>query len=147
CRWIQSFDELNDDPVLSVISLGEGDPRIIWGKPDRGAASEALESLQAASNAALMSNIDGIITAPVNKYAIGTAFHGQTDFLAAQSGRTRYAMAFFAPTFKVVLATVHISLRQAIARISTELYLDLIRFVHSEMQRFRFAQPRIAVAA
>ena len=55
-------------------------------------------------------------------------------------------MAFFAPTFKVVLATIHVSLRDALAQISTEHYLRLIRFVDAELRRFRFAQRRITVA-
>jgi 4-hydroxythreonine-4-phosphate dehydrogenase len=87
------------------------------------------------------------VTAPVNKHAIGGEFHGQTDFLAAQANRHRYAMAFFAPTFKVVLATIHMSLRDALSRISTDLYVDLIRFVDAELRRFHFDQRRIAVAA
>jgi 4-hydroxythreonine-4-phosphate dehydrogenase len=55
-------------------------------------------------------------------------------------------MAFFAPTFKVVLATIHLSLREALDRISEDLYLELIPFVDSELRRFGFTRPRIAVA-
>ena len=54
--------------------------------------------------------IDAIVTAPVSKEAIGGDFHGQTDFFAEAAGVREYAMAFFAPTFKVVLATIHVSL-------------------------------------
>ena len=57
--------------------------------------AEALACLEAAGLAALASKIDGIVTGPVNKFAIGPTFHGQTDFLAAQAGRQRFAMAFF----------------------------------------------------
>src|SRR5262249_53362553 len=72
----------------------------------------------------------------------GGGFHGQTDFLAERAGVTEYAMAFFAPSFKVVLATVHLSLLEAITHISTEHYVRLIRFV-----REKLGQQRIAVAA
>src|SRR5438874_99986 len=50
-------------------------------------------------------------------------------------------------TFKVVLATIHVSLRDALAQISTDHYTGLIRFVAAELQRFQFAGRRIAVAA
>jgi 4-hydroxythreonine-4-phosphate dehydrogenase len=56
-------------------------------------------------------------------------------------------MAFFAPTFKVVLATVHLSLRDALSRISTPLYIKLIQLTDSELLRFGFSRSRIAVAA
>src|SRR6185369_14043081 len=58
-----------------------------------------------------------------------------------------FAMAFFAPTFKVVLATVHLSLKQALARISAARYVRLISFVDRELRRFGFPNSRIAVAA
>ncbi len=122
-------------------------PHIRWGVVDSRAGAEALACLEAAGVAALASKIDGIVTGPVNKFAVGPEFHGQTDFLAAQAERPRFAMAFFAPTFKVVLATIHMSLRDALSRISTDLYLDLIRFVDAELRRFHFEPRRIAVAA
>ena len=78
----------------------------------------------------------------MNKEAIGGNFRGQTDFLAEQAGVQQYAMAFFAPTFKVVLATVHVSLRDAIAQVSKDAYIRLIRFTNAQLGR-----QRIAVAA
>jgi 4-hydroxythreonine-4-phosphate dehydrogenase len=48
-------------------------------------------------------------------------------------------MAFFAPTFKVVLATIHMSLREALERISTNHYVRLIQFVHKEIKPQRIA--------
>jgi 4-hydroxythreonine-4-phosphate dehydrogenase len=56
-------------------------------------------------------------------------------------------MAFFAPTFKVVLATVHMSLKDALAALTTPKYVDLIKFVNRELLRFGFPDPKIAVAA
>jgi 4-hydroxythreonine-4-phosphate dehydrogenase len=146
-RWIESLSQAGDDPVLNVFSVGEGDSQVAWGESSTNAGQEALTCLEVAGTAALQSQIDGIVTAPVNKYSIGRSFHGQTDFLAGQSETKQYAMAFFAPTFKVVLATVHMSLRDALGQISTDKYLNLIRFVDVQMQRLHFPQQRIAVAA
>jgi len=55
-------------------------------------------------------------------------------------------MAFFTPTFKVVLATVHMSLKEALASITTERYVELISFVDREFLRLGYNHPRIAVA-
>jgi 4-hydroxythreonine-4-phosphate dehydrogenase len=145
-RWMSALDDISDEHILHVYSIGDG-AEISWGQVSSDAGAEALACLEAAGSAALASRLHGIVTAPVNKYAIGKTFHGQTDFLAAQAKRPQFAMAFFAPTMKVVLATIHMSLRDALSHITTDLYIDLIRFVDLELQRFRFASRRIAVAA
>src|SRR5262249_49976908 len=115
---------------------------IEWGLLSHQAGRRALAYLNAASSEALAGNIAAIVTAPVSKEAVGEDFHGQTDFLAQRANAREYAMAFFAPTFKVVLATIHVSLRQALDQISTDHYVRLIRFVHAQL-----GGQRIAVAA
>jgi 4-hydroxythreonine-4-phosphate dehydrogenase len=150
-RWIQTLDDIGDGDELLVFSTGEGHPPIGWGAASRESGAEALGYLEVAAQAALTSRIQGLVTAPVSKYAIELAannrFEGQTEFLAKHANAAQFAMAFFAPTFKVVLATVHLSLRDALARLSQSMYIDLIRFVDRQMRRFRFPPPRIAVAA
>jgi 4-phospho-D-threonate 3-dehydrogenase / 4-phospho-D-erythronate 3-dehydrogenase len=141
-RWVDSVANLTNDTVLFLRDLGADTSSIEWGKFHRDSGHRALAYLEAASLEALHHRIDGIVTAPVNKEAIGGDFHGQTDFLAERSGVRDYAMAFFAPTFKVVLATIHVSLREALEQISTEQYVRLIRFVNSHLPN-----QRIAVAA
>jgi 4-hydroxythreonine-4-phosphate dehydrogenase len=141
-RWIESFSDATDEPVLFLRDLGADTSIIEWGKLSGDAGRRALAYLDAASSAALAGAIAGIVTAPVNKEAIGRNFHGQTDFLADRAGVHEYAMSFFAPTFKVVLATIHVSLQEALAQISTDHYVRLIRFVQAHLH------PRgLAVAA
>jgi 4-hydroxythreonine-4-phosphate dehydrogenase len=141
-RWIEDLSLINDDPVLFVRDLAGDGTGIEWGRLSSLSGRRALAYLEAASAEALAGRLRAIVTAPVSKEAIGGGFHGQTDFLAERAGVTEYAMAFFAPSFKVVLATVHLSLLEAIAHISTEQYVRLIRFVRENL-----GQQRIAVAA
>jgi 4-hydroxythreonine-4-phosphate dehydrogenase len=141
-RWVDNLTELTDDPVLFLHDLRADTSGIQWGKLQPDAGRRALAYLEAASVEALGRRLDAIVTAPVNKEAIGGNFHGQTDFLAARAGVREYAMAFFAPTFKVVLATVHLSLREALGQLSRDRYLRLIRFVNVHLPG-----QRIAVAA
>jgi 4-hydroxythreonine-4-phosphate dehydrogenase len=141
-RWIDSTLNLSDEPILFIRDLGENTSHIEWGTQSPVAGRRALAYLEAASTDALAGRIDAIVTAPVSKEAIGGTFRGQTDFLAERAGVAEYAMAFFAPTFKVVLATIHTSLREALTRITTEHYLRLIRFTNA-----RLGPQRIAVAA
>lgn len=155
-RWILFADRVlfernaarfNSDVNLQLHDLGDDGSAIQWGQPSAKTGQRAMAYLEAASAAALAGQIDAIVTAPVSKEAIGGNFHGQTDFLAQRAGSKQYAMAFFAPTFKVVLATIHISLGEALGQISTEHYVGLIRFVDKELHKLKFADRRIAVAA
>ena len=141
-QWIENLSELTSESVLFLRDLGADTSTIEWGKQNPAAGQRALAYLEEASSAALAGELNGIVTAPVNKEAIGGDFHGQTDFLAGRAQVREYAMAFFAPTFKVVLATIHLSLHDALAQISTDQYVRLIRFVHTQLRT-----QRLAVAA
>src|SRR5215510_2697225 len=133
CRWIENTSETTDDPVLFVRDLKARTSAIEWGQLSEAAGRRALAYLDAASTEALSGKIAAIVTAPVSKEAIGGSFRGQTDFLAERARVDQYAMAFFAPTFKVVLATIHVSLREALAQVSTDHYVRLIRFVSAQL--------------
>lgn len=148
-RWISSPNEVPQDDsrrTLCLIEVPGATCPIPWGDVQTAAGERAVAYLRAASDAALRRETAAIVTAPVHKAAISTSFKGQTEYLAEQAGVSRFAMAFFTPTFKVVLATVHMPLKDALAKLSTALYMDLIQFVSAELQRLGFANPRIAVA-
>jgi 4-hydroxythreonine-4-phosphate dehydrogenase len=146
-RWIQSPHDADTDSELHLIEVDGAKCPIPWGDVQKAAGERAVAYLKAASDAALAGEISGIVTGPVHKAAIGDGFKGQTEFLAEHARASRFAMAFFAPTFKVVLATVHLSLRDALDRLSTSLYVDLIRLVAEQFARFGLPAPSIAVAA
>src|SRR5689334_7934829 len=80
-RWIDNLNGITDEPVVFLKHVADGCP-IAWGDVDPEAGRRALGYLRAASDCALAGNIDGIVTAPVSKEAIGGAFVGQTDALA-----------------------------------------------------------------
>jgi len=146
CQWIKSPQDALEASVLYLIDVSGATCPIPWGDVQKAAGERAVAYLKAAGEAALRREISAVVTAPVHKGAIGGDFKGQTEFLAEQSRSTRFAMAFFTPTFKVVLATVHLSLRDALSKLSTALYVDLIRLVSAELRRFGFSNPSIAIA-
>jgi 4-hydroxythreonine-4-phosphate dehydrogenase len=136
-RWIDGMHQTASPSTLSLLAVASSNAQ---------PGARALAYLQAASDAALNGQLQAIVTAPVSKEAIGPRFYGQTEWLAERAQIQQFAMAFFTPTFKVVLATIHLPLRVALDRISEELYLRLIPFVDSELRRFGFDEPRIAIA-
>src|SRR5262245_44174076 len=105
-RWIDRPSEITDESLLFLRNVPGEISSIGWGEQSADAGSRALAYLEEASALALRGEVDAIVTAPVSKESIGGVFRGQTDFLAERAGVREYAMAFFAPSFKVVLATI-----------------------------------------
>ncbi len=118
-----------------------------WGKGTDETGSRALAALEAGGRRARSGELAALVTAPLSKELIGDGFIGQTEFLRDQSNASRVAMSFFTESFKVVLATTHLSLIDAVRSLAETTYCDLIRFIDTEFQRYRFDRPRIAVAA
>jgi 4-hydroxythreonine-4-phosphate dehydrogenase len=90
-----------------------------------------------------------MVTAPINKEAFaaaGLSWRGHTDLLAELCGVPEAAMMFWSERLRVVLATVHIPLREVPARLTTEGLLRTIRLTHASLPRFGVVAPRIGVA-
>ena len=145
-KWIDRISDAGSEPVLWIRDIGGDTSRIQFGERSAQSGQRALAYLTAAGEEALRGNLQAIVTGPVSKEAIGPTFHGQTDFLAEMARVEQFAMCFFAPTFKVVLATIHVSLREALGQLTVDRYVRLIRFIDTQLKRFKFSSPRIAVA-
>ena len=93
--------------------------------------------------------VDAIATAPINKEAFATAglpWRGHTDLLAHLCGVRDVAMLFWSDRLRVVLATVHVPLRDVPRVLTTESLLRTLRLTAVSMPRFGMDQPRIGVA-
>ena len=93
--------------------------------------------------------IDAIATAPISKKALSLAgyqFPGHTEFLAHLTNTKKVVMSFFAGSLRVALLSTHISLRDAIEKITPENLVELIVFSSHELQRLLRRRPKIAVA-
>ena len=131
---------------LGFSSTGNG-PAAPWGQGTTETGRRALAALEAGGQGARSGELAALVTAPLSKELVGPGFSGQTGFLRAHSGSARAAMSFFTRSFKVVLATTHLSLRDAVSSLSRSSYVDLIGLIDSEFQRYGYDRPRIAVAA
>src|SRR5690606_6061466 len=97
--------------------------------------------------------VAGIVTAPIHKEALAAAdipFPGHTELLQAlaATGATPPAVRMMLANeqLRVVLVTIHLSLRAAIRALDTDAVLQTIRIAHEAARRFGRSQPRIAVA-
>src|SRR5437879_7060642 len=109
----------------------DADVRLIggWGADDGATRNEleagraAAQAIEAAARLALSGEADAIVTGPVSKralHAAGYRFPGVTEFLAHIAGDVPVAMMLTTGRLRVVLVTTHLSLRDAIASVTTE---------------------------
>jgi 4-hydroxythreonine-4-phosphate dehydrogenase len=95
-----------------------------------------------------------IVTAPIHKEALsaaGVAFPGHTEMLQALAAvpgapLPPVRMMLANDELRVVLVTIHMSLRRAIDALSTQGIVDTLAITHAAGLRFGLAAPRIAVA-
>jgi 4-hydroxythreonine-4-phosphate dehydrogenase len=120
------------------------------GQVSAVAGRAAFEAIVRAVDDARAGKVDGIATAPVNKAAFaaaGLGWKGHTDLLAHLCSVGRVAMMFHAPTLRVVLATVHVPLRDVSRLLTRELIRETLKLTALELPYFGVAAPRLAVAA
>ena len=135
--------------MVNVISLSRLPEDIPFGQLDARAGKAAYDYIRAGIDLALQKRIRAIVTAPINKEALRMAgFHypGHTEILADFSGTKEFAMMLMNDDLRVILVTIHVSLREAIEQLTLEAELRTIRLAHRAMTQLGIAQPRIAVA-
>ena len=119
------------------------------GMPSAEAGRAAYEAVRAATTDAVGGRLDAITTAPISKKAWGLAslpWRGHTDLLAHLTGVADVAMLFHAERLRVVLATVHVPLRDVPRLLTRERIERVIGLAHVELPHVGFARPRLAMA-
>ena len=134
-------------PVLPVRLAAAARP----GQPDPANAKAVIASIEQATALALRGAVAGVVTNPINKAALyhaGFAYPGHTEFLAALTGaQGRQIMMLVSPQLRVVPVTVHASLRNSLAMLTTERIAAAARTTAAALRRdFGIAAPRLAIA-
>ncbi len=136
----------------------DADVRIVGGWEDGAkmpndleAGRAAAQNIEAAARLALSGEADAIVTGPVNKLALhaaGYRFPGVTEFLAHIAGDVPVAMMLTTGRLRVVLVTTHLSLRDAIASVTTERVVQAGRIATDALrQLWGITAPRLALCA
>jgi len=121
------------------------------GQPDKANAKAVIASIEQAAALSLAGAVGGMVTNPINKAALydaGFSYPGHTEFLAAlTNAHGRQIMMLASPHLRVVPVTVHASLRDSIAMLTTDAIVAAARTTATALQHeFGIAQPRLAVA-
>jgi len=147
---IDSPEEFQITPnTINVISLSRLPEDLPFGQLDARAGKAAFDYIRAAIDLALQKRIRAIVTAPINKEALRLAdihYPGHTEILADFSGTKDFAMMLMNNDLRVILVTIHVSLREALEQVTIESELRTIRLAHHAMTQLGITQPRIAVA-
>jgi 4-hydroxythreonine-4-phosphate dehydrogenase len=137
-------------PVVATGQVAAAQP----GRPDDTSADAALASIRQAVDDVVTGRASAVVTNPIAKsvlYRAGFRHPGHTEFLAelaATGGHTpQPVMMLWSPALVVVPVTIHLALREAIARLSRDLIVATGRIVVADLKaRFGIARPRLAVS-
>jgi 4-hydroxythreonine-4-phosphate dehydrogenase len=134
-------------PVLPIKLEATPQP----GHPDKVNAKAVIASIERAASLCLRGAVGGMVTNPINKAALydaGFAYPGHTEFLAELTGaHGKQIMMLVSPSLRVVPVTVHASLRNSIAMLTTDAIVAAARTTAAALQHeFGIAQPRLAIA-
>lgn len=125
------------------------------GHPDDTSAPAAITSIRRAASDVLAGRASAVVTNPVAKnvlYRSGFAEPGHTEFLArlaeeATGRKLHPVMMLWSRELAVVPVTIHLPLKDVVARLTPELIVETGRIVARDLsERFGLAHPRIAVA-
>jgi len=123
------------------------------GQVHTAAGRAAIACIEAAARLTLGARASALVTAPVHKQALaaaGSRFPGHTEMLQALAAidgvEPEVRMMLGNDELRVVLVTIHVSLRQAIDQLSVDRIATTITLAHRAGQRAGLAKPRIAVA-
>lgn len=143
-KAIKKFTDVDFEIIGTIL------PNIEYGKVSEDAGFNAGEAIEKAVKMALSGEIDAIVTAPINKEGLklgGWDYPGHTEMLADLTQTKDYAMMLVHGNLRVVHVTTHVSLREALDLITTELIYKKIHIAHKGCRQLGINNPRIAIAA
>ncbi len=145
-----------EDPLIvpkgkvGVLDLG-GAEKAQWGKISASSGTAAVHYILKGAKLALEGKVAALVTAPIHKEAIhkaGCVFPGHTELLAHLSNTKKYAMMMAGGPFRIVLQSIHVSLRESLFDVTRSKVWEKLEITQKTMtQWFGIKNPRIAVAA
>ena len=135
--------------VVSVSDLFHESLR--WGTPTVQTGRAMVDYILRAVDEAMAGKIDAVVTCPINKKAMAAAgvdYPGHTELIADRTGAPDVSMMLAGETLRVVLVTIHTSIRRVPDLLNTKRILGTVLLTDRSLkERFGISRPRIAVAA
>jgi len=150
-KLIGSAAETDNDAVNLIDGRDGENASVEFGKVDASYGRASLAAARRAIRAALAGEVDAVVAAPQTERSIaaaGISFDGYPSFVARETGtpvKDVYLMICFDHS-RIVHATLHVSVRQAIDLITPEHVERVIRVTDSSLKKLGVAQPKIFVS-
>jgi 4-hydroxythreonine-4-phosphate dehydrogenase len=159
---LETASEVFDLPpgCLPLLQVGALPAPPAFGRLDAAAGLLAAQCVVWAAQAALRGDIAALVTAPLNKEALALAgapysgFPGHTELLQAQAAahvgkalaQMPVRMMLANDELRVVLVSIHVSLRDALDAVTTANVLQTLLIAHQSLSAILGRAPRMAVA-
>jgi 4-hydroxythreonine-4-phosphate dehydrogenase len=140
------FDAVAFDILDPGSVTGRG---FVKGRATADGGRDCVSYIKKAADLAKTGMIDSIVTAPISKEALklgGFSWPGHTEMLAELTDTKDFAMVLCGGPIRVILATIHTSLRSVPDMIKKERVLQTIKMAKKTCDLMGFEKPRIAVA-
>jgi 4-hydroxythreonine-4-phosphate dehydrogenase len=153
-RWFAAQDRNGIAPTETIefLPINWSSYEINQGQVGKDAGQAAFDAIRAAVSQCMHGQACGIVTAPIHKESLALGGHpwpGHTEMLAelaSPSAPPPVRMMLVNPELRVVLDSVHVSLRDAIDGLNTEHLVQTILLAESATRQLGVTRPRIAVA-
>ena len=157
----QASEIFNAPPqCIPVLQIAPPVGLVPFGQVSAAAGRAAALCIVWAAQAALRGEISALVTAPLHKEALALAgapharYPGHTEMLqaeaAAMTGKSiadmPVRMMLANDELKVVLVSIHLSLVDAIAKVTFDNVLQTLRITHASVAKMLGRAPRIGVA-
>jgi 4-hydroxythreonine-4-phosphate dehydrogenase len=148
-------DLIADLPVSRKVGVGRWEAGSGEGSGDRArmmkAGKLAGHAIEAAARLVREGEVDGVVTAPIEKRAChlaGFTYPGHTEWLGALAGAAEPVMMLASDRLRVVLITTHLPLRDVPVVLTADKIVRVGKVVRDALiQRFGIAAPRLALCA
>jgi 4-hydroxythreonine-4-phosphate dehydrogenase len=141
-----------NDGAVNLLQVRDGsNAPVRIGTIDAAYGRASLASASHAIRAALSGEVEAVVAAPQTERSIaaaGIAFDGYPSFVARETGtpvNDVYLMICFDQS-RIVHATLHVSVREAVALITPERIERVIRVTDASLKKLGVARPKIFVS-
>lgn len=139
-----------DPDNIEILNLNEikNPSKLLKGNPSEESGRASYSYIKKAFELYKLGIVQAIVTCPITKVALkmaGLPWVGHTDMLAEMADTEDYAMAFYSEHLRVILATIHVPLKEVPSLITKERVIKSIFFAKKACDMLSIENPRIAV--
>ena len=130
---------------LECIDMSTFQPGVVQVQCGHAAFLSVIKAIELA----MANEVDGTVTAPLNKEALHKAGHnydGHTEIYAHYTGTKKYAMLLADEFLRVIHVSTHCSLREACDRVKKERIIEVTELIMDACHQFGIENPHIGIA-